>query len=36
VADVDGSGSVNIKDATAIQKYVAKIETGYPIGETVK
>ena len=36
VADVDGSGSVNIKDATAIQKHIAGIETGYPIGETVK
>lgn len=27
--------TINIKDATAIQKFVAKIETGFPIGEPI-
>ena len=35
LGDVDGNGKVNIKDATAIQKFVAKIETGLPIGEKI-
>lgn len=26
---------VNVKDATAIQKFVAKIETGFPIGQPI-
>ena len=26
-------GKINIKDATAIQKYAAKIGTGLPMGE---
>lgn len=31
----NADGKVNIKDATAIQKFVAKIETGLPIGEKI-
>ncbi len=34
-ADVDGSGNVNVKDATAIQKWVAGIEKGFAIGEGI-
>ena len=34
-ADVNADGKVNIKDATAIQKFVAKIETGFLIGEKI-
>ena len=34
-ADVNADTKVNVKDATAIQKFVAKIETGYPIGKPV-
>ncbi|MBQ2944271.1 MAG: hypothetical protein IJD93_06255, partial [Ruminococcus sp.] len=36
LSDVDASGNVNVKDATAIQKWVAGIETGFLIGEPVK
>ncbi len=32
-AEVTGDGKVNINGATAIQKHIAGIETGYPIGE---
>ena len=35
-ADVNADAKVNIKDATAIQKFVAKIETGYPIGKPIQ
>ena len=35
LADVDLSTSVNIKDATAIQKYIAGMDTGYDIGKTI-
>ena len=34
-ADVNADSKVNIKDATAIQKFVAKIETGLPIGKPI-
>ena len=34
-ADVNADTKVNIKDATAIQKFVAKIETGFPIGQPI-
>ena len=36
LGDVNLDEKVNIKDATAIQKYVAKIETGLPIGKPVE
>ena len=32
-ADVDGDGEVTILDATLIQRHLAKMKTGYPIGE---
>ncbi len=32
LGDVNGDNAVNIKDATTIQKHIAKIDTGYPIG----
>ena len=35
LADADLNTMVNIKDATAIQKHIAGIETGYPIGEPI-
>ena len=34
-ADANGDGDVDISDATAIQMAVAKIPTGYPIGEVI-
>lgn len=34
-ADVNFDNKNNVKDATAIQKFVAKIETGFPIGEKI-
>lgn len=35
IGDADCDGKINIKDATAIQKFVAGMETGYPIGEAI-
>lgn len=35
-ANVNGDTKINVKDATAIQKFAAKIETGFPIGKTIK
>lgn len=32
LADVNKDGKVNVKDATAIQKYCAHFDTGYDIG----
>lgn len=34
-ADVDGSGVVDISDATLIQKWLAEIETPYAIGTPI-
>ena len=35
-ANVNSDAKVNVKDATAIQKFAAKIETGYPIGKPIE
>lgn len=35
-SDVDGNGIVNIKDASLIQRWIAKIHVDYPIGEEIK
>ena len=35
LADADGSGDVNIKDATVIQKFIAGMDTGYHVGQSV-
>ncbi len=35
LADVTEDGKVNIKDATAIQKFLAKIEIPYKVGELI-
>ena len=34
-ADIDGDGSITIKDATFVQKYIAGISTGYNIGTAI-
>jgi len=34
-ADSDGDGKISVKDATAIQKYVAKIKVNSKVGEWV-
>ena len=35
-ANVNGDTKVNVKDATAIQKFAAKIETGFAIGKPIE
>lgn len=35
-SDVDGNNIVNIKDASLIQRWLAKIPVSYPIGEEIK
>ena len=35
IGDANIDGEINIKDATAIQKFVAGIETGFAIGEPI-
>lgn len=35
LADVDANGNVNVKDATAIQKHIAGMYTGFAIGQPV-
>lgn len=34
-ADVNGDGTVDIIDATVLQKYLAEFELPYPIGQTI-
>lgn len=36
LGDADVNDKVNVKDATAIQKFVADMETGFAIGEPIK
>ena len=35
IADVDGSGEVNIDDATILQEFLAEYQVAYSIGEVV-
>ena len=35
-ADVDGSGAVDITDATLVQRWLAEMETPYNIGEQIE